>query len=79
MQESGLFGYARQLSGVFNEIFLQIDRCSHMHYYASVLCPRATKNSPSHAPQNISRKLNWMSRGVPTVPEITPALVLPIF
>lgn len=28
--------------------------------------------------QNRKRKLNWMSRGVPTVPEITPALGLPI-
>jgi len=56
VQESGLFGYSRQLAGVFNEIFLQIDRCSHMHYYASVLRPRATKDSPvarssEHQPQ----------------------------
>jgi hypothetical protein len=28
--------------------------------------------------QNSSRRLNWMSRGVPTVPVITPALGLPI-
>ena len=28
--------------------------------------------------QNISRKLNWMSRGDPTVDEITPAAALPM-